>query len=227
MMCIIYYFWQLIFLLISVIIPLICMEYDHNVVNFMGDCSVVSIKKSNVVLMNRLYNHYLKNKEEADRGCMVPRLSYISGQALNVVHNALTVRPDKFKNYYDKLSQNERTLLIKTSGEYNDEGKQVMLDVPEITKRLINVYFDDNNLCDHIKSYWKDEEEEDIRSYFKEKFILGMGLSPTKKPVAGFIECFLQDDIYPGSLFINNSHAIDQYNYSIPVRIANKEQWLS
>jgi hypothetical protein len=212
------------FLMVAVIMPLFSMEKER-VIYIMGDVSIIPLKESNVVLMKALHKHSQLHQGIINQRGLIPRYSYVSQDALYLVNEALTVRPDQFKDYYNRLSVHDRVSLIKLSGQYDDEGKKVMLDVPEVTKRLIEVYFTDNGLRNHIKSYLKNEDEDYVRNYFKEQLIyskrllkLKQSLYPFDKPILDM----LREDIYLGSVFLNGIHTIRLYDHPISLRTGDK-----
>lgn len=199
----------------TVVTPLISMERE-NVVQIMGDVSVLSIKESNLELMQTLYKHCLCDWKKNKRIGLVPRYSHVSPDEISLVNQALTVRPDQFADYYNQLSQQNRLSLIKTSGQYNEAGKKVMLDVPEVTKRLIEVYFDDD-LRNYIKSYLKNEDKDTVRNYFREQLIYSKRLLALKQ-----LDLFnwptryrLIEDVYLGSVFLDAFNTVHQYDYPI------------
>src|SRR5260221_4202841 len=99
-----------------------------------------------------------------------------------------------------------------------------MLDVPEVTKRLIEVYFTDNGLRKHIKSYLKNEDEDYVRNYFKEQLIYSKRLVMLKEPTFPNwpVKDRLTHDIYLGSVFLNGFHTIHPYDYPVSLRTGDK-----
>lgn len=205
-----------------VVMPIICMEKGR-IVKFVGDISIIPIKESNVMLMKALHQHCQGYKEVVDRGGLVPQYPHVSSEVLCLVNNALNVRPDTFADFYHTLSQRDRDLLIKVSGQYNQSGKKVMLDVPEITKRLIDVYFTDDGLRNHIKKYICKDDEDYVRNYFKEQLIYSKRLLMLKQPMGyGSVLESLRQDVYLGSVFLNGFHTIHPYDYPISLRTGDK-----
>jgi hypothetical protein len=194
---------------------------NRNVVLFAGSFSIVPVEKSHLPLIRTLYTEYQKHKTIADKGGIVPSFKYVSTEGLPLVNDALKVRPDEFLAFYAKLSPEQRILLIKLSGQYDDKGKRIMLDVPEVTKRLIDVYFP-VDVCKHIKKYFRNEDEDFVRAYFKEKLIADKGLLTLKEPMfnKNMYERISQD-IYLGSFFFDGGHTINQYDYPIFLRIGD------
>jgi hypothetical protein len=208
----------LIIMMTIVVTPLVCME-KKSIIQFMGD-PVVSIKESNLCLMKTLHKHYKQHQNATKSGGILPRYEHVSEQAIALVNDALNVRPDKFADFYqNQLTPFGRQLLIKASGQYDEHGKSVMLDVPEITKRLIDVYFTDAEFNKHIKQCIGKDDEDYARNYFKEQLICSKRLLSLKQPM--FFSDFVPNEMYLGSLFIDAAHTIDQYNYSVPLRIEN------
>lgn len=213
----------IIMLLLTVAAPLICMnsslDNDDRVVKFVGDFSVICVEKSHLPLIKTLYGEYQEHKKIADKGGIVPSSRYVSTKGLSLINEALKVRPDEFKRYYNTLLPENRTLLIKASGQYDDDGKKVMFDVPEITKRLVDVYFPEEGvgLCTYIKSFIGNEDEDYVRNYCKEQLIRSKGIVMLKQPMLGDILNVLHEKIYPGSLFINGYFSCCQYKHPIPL----------
>src|SRR5260221_799837 len=137
-----------------VVMPLFSME-NERVVQIKGDVSVIAIKESNLALMKALHTYTQFHKGKIKQCGIVPRYPYVCSDEICLVDTALTVRPDQFTDYYNKLSKQDRLLLIKASGQYNEAGKKVILVVPEDTKRFFEDYFTDNGLRKLIKSYLK------------------------------------------------------------------------
>jgi hypothetical protein len=188
--------------------PTVCMKKDR-MVNFMGDFTVISIKESNLQLMKAWNNHYQKHKEVVDKGGIVPLFKNVSAYQLGLVNDALTIGPYKFGEHYKNLSKKDKSILIKASGQYSKYGKKLMLHVPELTKQLIDVVFTDDGIHTHIKKYLKDNEEDDVRNYFKEKLIYGkrlLGSFSLKQPILTSTNDLLRENIYPASLFLNAYH---------------------
>src|SRR5438445_101188 len=213
---------------ISVSVPLMSMGPskllvdNSNVVLFTGEFSVVPVEKSNLPLIKALYPEYKKHRMLADKGSVVPPLEHVSVAGLPLVNAALKVRPDEFTAYYTNLPIEDRILLIKASGQYDDKGNRTMLNVPEVTKRLIDVYFTNDVLRTKIKSYFKDEDEADVRRYFKEKLISCKGFLTLKQPMTDTYKYQrIRKDIYLGSFFINASHIINQDEYPVFLRIGD------
>lgn len=198
------------------------MENDR-IIRFEGDHTdypVISIKKSNLCLIKNLHKHYQQHQNTIKSGGLVPCYKHVSGQAISLVNDALNVRPDRFAGFYhNQLSPHGRNLLIKTSGQYDEKREKVMLDVPEITKRLIDVCFTDDGLRDYVKEYIGKDDEDYVRNYFRERLISSKRLLSLKQPM--FSLSIIPEDIYLGSLFIDEAHTIDQYNYPIPLCIEN------
>lgn len=208
--------------MVVVVMPIICMEKGR-VVKFFGDIHDVPIKESNLQLMKAWNNHYKNHKNVVDKGGTIPMFANVSARALWLVNNALNVRPDQFADYYNRLPSDNRTCLIKVSGQYNDAGKKVMLDIPEITKRLIDVCFEAKDVCNHIKSYLRNEDEDYVRNFFKEQLINSKRLLSLKQPTFnGTIRDRLCENIYLGSVFLDAGHTIHPYDYSVSLHTGDK-----
>jgi hypothetical protein len=211
--------------MVAIIMPLFSMEKER-VIYIMGDVSIIPLKESNVVLMKALYKHSQLHQGVINQRGLIPRYEHVSQDALCLVNEALTVRPDQFKDLYNYLPVDARISLIKSSGQYDDKGKKVMLDVPEVTKRLIEVCFTDNDLRNHIKSYLKNEDEDYVRNYFKEQLICSKRLLTLKQSVGLLVDKpisdMLREDIYLGSVFLNGIHTIRLYDHPISLRTGDK-----
>lgn len=188
---------------------------NRNVVLFAGDFSVVPVEKSHLPLIKTLYSEYQKHKELADKGGIIPSFKYVSTEGLSLVNDALKVRPDEFPAFYTYLLPEKKNLLIKLSGKYDDKGKKTMLDVPEVTKRLMDVCFP-ADVCLLIKKHFRNEDEDFVRAYFKEKLIAHKGLLTLKEPMfdKGIYDR-ISEDIYLGSFFFDAGHTINQYDYPV------------
>lgn len=208
------------FISLLAVISAMSMEHDKTI-RFIGDHSIIPIKESHVRLMKQLHRHAQKDPDVVKRGGLVERYPHLSSEAMVLVHDALKVRPDKFKDYYNKLSEEKCHLLIVSSGQYNAEGKKVMLDVPEVTQRLIDVYFSDD-LRKYIKKYIGTDDEDYVRAYFKEKLILSKSLLTLKEPkfYDGSSESVWKE-MYLGSCFIDAVNTLQQPNYPISLRIGD------
>lgn len=147
---------RLVLLLVTVGISIACME-SINVTCSDGN---TSIKKSNIRLMKTSQKRYDVNKAMMDKGDMILSFPNVSTKALSLVNEALNVQSDQFDVHYKKLSPEDKILLIKSSGQYNEDGTKLMLNVPEVTKRLIEVCFTDTYVREYIKSFFKSEDEE-------------------------------------------------------------------
>lgn len=208
-------------ILATMVTPLFSMK-NEGIVHIMGDVSVISIPKSNLLFMKALHKHCEDYYRITKRRGIVPRYQHVCSDEICLVDTALTVRPDKFTDYYNKLSKRDRLLLIKASGQYNEDGKKVMLDVPEVTKRLIEVYFTDNGLRNHIKSYLKNEDEDYVRNYFKEQLIYSKGSMFLKESMHDTMSNLLTKNIYLGSLFFNSCHTIYPHQYPVSLYTGDK-----
>jgi hypothetical protein len=199
----------------TMVMPLLSMQYE-NAVQIKGDISVISIPKSNLVLMKALNRHCQDYYRITKRRGIVQRYQHVCSDEICLVDKALTVRPDKFTDYYNKLSKQDRLLLIKVSGQYNEDGKKVMLDVPEVTKRLIEVYFTDEGLRNHIKkNYLNNEDEDYVRNYFKEQLIYSKSGLFLKESMHDGLSSLLTKNIYLGSLFFNGCHTVHPHQYPV------------
>jgi hypothetical protein len=193
------------FVLTMVIMPILCMDDHHKqIVSFTVKDGIIPIKKANIPLIKKLHEYYIKHKKIADEGKTVPIFSYASKVTLSLVHDALSVRPDKFGDYYNGLSKDHQICLIQSSGQYNQAGKKIMLDVPDLTKRLIEAYFP-SDLRAYIKGFFKNEDEDFVRNYCKEQLLRSKNvLGLIKEPTMIGIEDALCD---LGSLFMNGYHS--------------------
>jgi hypothetical protein len=220
--------------LLTSAVSLICMNgsldlaalpaHDNRVVKFATRDSVVCVDKSHLPLIKTLYSEYQKQRNVADKDGIIWLERYADTDGLPLINEALKVRPDEFQSYYNTLSPNNRTLLIKASGQYDDKGKKVMFDVPEITKRLIDIYFPEKGvgLRTYIQSFLGNEDEDYVRNYCREQLICKKGLLTLKQPMLGQITNVLQKDIYPGSLFLNGYCSDAQRNYPVCLYAGDK-----
>lgn len=94
---------------------------------------------------------------------------------------------EQFKKHYGCLSLEDRNVLIKLSGQYSGQTIQMgdnsvsipMLNIPELTKHLIEVYIGVHDVRHVLKSYFNNDKAV-ICSYFKEQLIRDKG--PLKIP---------------------------------------------
>jgi hypothetical protein len=204
--------------LIFCVMPLVGMNsYDDDpMIRFNGGHSIISVKKSHVQQMQYLNYYYQKHKSIADKGGIIPEQPYVSPQAITLVTDALDARVDTFADYYKKLSAKEKALLVKVTGTYDHCGRQIMLDVPKITRRLVDICLS-YDVKKHVKKKYGDDR--DIRyvdNYFKGRLITSKRLFSLKQDVESkpTVDA-LRTDIYLGSVFINSLHTIKQHKYPI------------
>jgi hypothetical protein len=150
-----------------------------------------------------------------------------------LIYDASRTGLDKFKDFYSKLKPKDRALLIKLSGVYNTKGKKSGWYCPEITEGLIEVYFQDDGLRNHIRSYFEQENKKDkqvIHNYFMSRLINNKGLRNNKtlssfifnpKKYDRFFD-FMKKEIYFGSLFVNGGSTIRQDKYPISLNIGKE-----
>lgn len=216
------YYTRFILSLVVPIVPLGCM--DHRMVNFQTRDGIISVQKSNIPLIKTVSKYYRKYKAKTSDGGIVPLPKNVSKRELCLVNDALNVRPDMFDGYYKTLPQDDRDLLIKASGQYNYDGTKLMLNAPDVTRRLIEVYFD-TGLRDYIKSYFKNEDEDAVRNYCREQLLLGKRLLRLKVPcMLASCDSLLQRKISLKSLFMDGYWDIphDEFMWPIPLSIGDK-----
>lgn len=212
-------------MLLVTVVPAVCME-GNSLITFKCNPSFIAVKQSNLPLIKTLHAHYQEHKKTATMQGFVPVFPHVSSYAVSIVNSALDVVPDRFGEYYNKLSAPNRTLLIKVSGQYDDDRNKTMLNIPELTKRLIEVYFTDRTLRTHIKSYFKDEDEDCVRNYFRAKLIYNKSLFGAWAPKSSITDgsntrMLLTNNIYLGSLFLNGYHSNNQFGCTVPLRISD------
>lgn len=82
-------------IMVMIVMPLISM-HNEDIVQIMGDVSVVSIVKSNLPFMKALNKHCQDYYRIPKHRGIVPRYQHVCSDEICLVDSALTVRPDKF-----------------------------------------------------------------------------------------------------------------------------------
>jgi hypothetical protein len=209
--------------LITTVLPIMCMN-NSRMVYFKGDFNIISVPESHLQLMGAWKAHYQKYKKLVDNAGIIPLFEHVSGHALELVSKALDVGAYKFNGHYNALSEDDRDLLLNVSDLCSPDGKKrLMLDIPQLTEQLIDVRFP-QELVQHIKNIRRrlgDDDEGDVRNYFREKLIRNKGLlggAVLKQP---FFNTNIIDEIYPSSLFLDAYHT-NHSGSPIPLAIAGQ-----
>lgn len=208
-----------------------CMNNEYRMINFMGDFSAITIPESRLRLMGLWKDHYKKHKTIVDKGGLVPLFANISAPILSLVNEALQVGPYKFAQYYAELSPHNKRSLQIASGIYNEDGKASMLNVPELTKQLLELYFD-ADVRGQITKYDKNNDADQVMNYFRARLMESKALMQVMRRVPmmqNLSTCLREKTVHWGSFFLNGYHpnkysyfADSPEDYKIPLRIGCK-----
>lgn len=214
-------------LLVTMALPVFCMDKNfQDTVNFEVEDGIVPIQKSHLPLIKTLDEHYCRYIEKKHTlGKVIPLFKPFTKKQLLLVNDALRVRPDKFREHYGDLSPQNKVCLITLSGHYDESGTQLMLNVPDVTKRLIEVCLP-SDVRSNINRFIKDKDEDFVRNYCKRKLLTSGFLSTAiKRPIAQsqtIYENWVYDSIPFNSLFVNGYWTHNQPLSPIPLFINDK-----
>lgn len=181
------------------VVVIILMLVSNHIFCMNEDVELKPIKSSNAIISDFVF---ISSQSQERRG------------DLSLVEEALNIRPDHFADYYHKLSQENKKVLINSSGQYNNQGKKTMCGVPALIKRLVDVYFP-KEVINKIK-YYADDEKSDVLNYCKQRLIASKGLLSVKQPTS-------DSAIYLGSSFTNGLCTLKQYDFPVTTWIRDKE----
>jgi hypothetical protein len=152
---------------------------------------ICPVKKNLIPLIGGLAAYHHKYGTDIAKNRKVPVFN-IEKNKLDLVCKALYERPDTFDTFYHKLSREDQKILVECAGfcEQRSDKKNVMLHVPEIGKRIIEVDRDrfPADIKKLIKYYAGNRDENFVRAYCKARLLCDNFLGLKKVPCVGSID---------------------------------------
>lgn len=199
------------------------MDHDDAVSIRVRD-GICPVKKNLIPLIGGLAAYHHKYGNHIAKNKKTPIFN-VEKKTLDLVCGALHERPDTFGTFYGALLPEDQKLLIEQSAfcEQRGDKKNIMLHVPEIGKRIIEVDRErfPEDIKKLIKYYVGNRDENFVRAYCKAQLLCNNLLGLKKVPCVGNID---NGNSFPSaiewdSLFLNGHFVHNKPLSPIPLYI--------